>query len=66
MKDFSSYDVLYLVYKTKTMEWEAMPFTKPRQVKAEWIRNTLNDNRTISQCIEEDYWPKHGKLLRLF
>ena len=61
VKDFSSYDVLYLVYKTKTMEWEAMPFTKTRQVKAEWIRNTLNDNRTISQCIEEDYWPKHGE-----
>lgn len=61
VKEYSSYRVLYLVYKTKSMEWETIPFTKTRNVKAEWIRNVLRDCTTIAELEAEDYFPKHGE-----
>lgn len=61
VKEYSSYEVLYLVYKTKSMEWESIPFTKTRNVKAEWIRNVLRDCTTITELQAEGYFPKHGE-----
>lgn len=61
VKDYSSYDVLYLVYKAKTQEWESLPFTKTRLVKSEWIRNVLIDCETVERFTAENYFPKHGE-----
>lgn len=60
-KDYSSYDVLYLVYKAKSQEWESLPFTKTRLVKSEWIRNVLIDCEAVEKFTAEDYFPKHGE-----
>lgn len=61
VKEFSSYEVLYLVYKTKAMEWESLPFTKTRAVKAEWIRSVLHDCDLLSSMEKEGYYPRHGE-----
>lgn len=61
VKEYSSYEVLYLIYKTKSMEWEFIPFVKTRNVKAEWIRNVLRDCTTLDELQAEGYFPKHGE-----
>lgn len=61
VKEYSSYEVLYLVYKTKAMEWESLPFTKTRSVKAEWIRSVLHDCANLTAMEKENYYPRHGE-----
>lgn len=57
----SSYEVLYLVYKTKTREYESLPFTKSYLQRALWIRELLLDIEVIKMYSNADCFPMHGE-----
>lgn len=57
----SSYEVLYLVYKTKQMEWEPLPFKKSFLQRAQWIKSVMIDIGKIETYHKENFWPKHGE-----
>lgn len=60
-KAFSSYEVLYLVYKTKQMEWEPIPFKKTFLQRAQWIKSVLTDVAHIQGYDRDNFWPKYGE-----
>lgn len=57
----SSYEVLYLVYKSKEMAWEPIPFKKTFLQRAQWIKSVLIDIAKIEMYEREQFWPKHGE-----
>ena len=57
----SSYEVLYLVYKTKSREYEQLPFTKSYLQRALWIRELLLDIEIIKLYENADCYPMHGE-----
>lgn len=59
--DLSSYEVLYLVYKTKSKEFETLPFTKSYLQRALWIRELLLDIECIKLYENADIYPMHGE-----
>lgn len=59
--DLSSYDVLYLIYQTKSQEWTPIPFTKTYLQRALWIRELLLDIETIKLYAEAEVFPMHGE-----
>lgn len=59
--DSSSYEVLYLPYKTKSQEFEPMPFTKNYLQRALWIRELLLDVETMMLYEDAGIWPMHGE-----
>jgi hypothetical protein len=59
--DLSDYEVLYLPYKTKDMEYEAMPFRKSYLQRALWIRELLLDIETIKMFEEHSVFPMRGE-----
>jgi hypothetical protein len=59
--DLSSYDVLYLVYQTKSQEYTCIPFTKSYMQRALWIRELLLDIETIKLYEEAEIYPQRGE-----
>lgn len=59
--ELSSYEVLYLVYKTKSKEFETLPFTKSYLQRALWIRELLLDIESIKMYEDADIYPMHGE-----
>lgn len=57
----SSYDVLYLVYKTKSREYEMLPFTKSYLQRALWIRELLLDLDIITLYEAAEIYPMRGE-----
>lgn len=57
----SSYEVLYLVYKTKSREYEMLPFTKSYLQRALWLRELLLDIELIKMYESNDCYPMHGE-----
>ena len=57
----SSYTVLYLVYKTKVTEWQAIPFRKTYLQRAQWIKNVMTDVEHIQGYDRNSFWPMHGE-----
>lgn len=57
----SSYEVLYLVYKTKSREYDTLPFTKSYLQRALWIRELLLDIDMIELYESADIYPMHGE-----
>jgi hypothetical protein len=57
----SSYEVLYLIYKTKALEYEQMPFVKSYVQRARWIKELLLDIESISKYAAENLFPMHGE-----
>ena len=57
----SSYEVLYLVYKTKAKEYDTLPFTKSYLQRALWIRELLLDIDVIQMYEAADIYPMHGE-----
>jgi len=65
--DLSSYEVLYLAYKTKGMEYEQMPFEKSYLQRALWIKELLLDIEVIKMYEESGIYPMRGEsCLRFF
>jgi len=59
--ELSSYNVMYLVYKTKSLEWEALPFTKSYLQRALWIQELLLDIETIKLYENVGVYPMRGE-----
>lgn len=57
----SSFDVIYSIFKSSSMEWEQQKFRKSHSQRAKWIKNLLVDNFHISNYAEADYFPMHGE-----
>lgn len=57
----SSYEVLYLIYKTKALEYEQMPFLKSYVQRARWIKELLLDIESIKSCAASGIFPMHGE-----
>lgn len=64
--EISSYDVLYLIYKSSAMEFEAMPFTKTYLARAQWLQELLFDTQDISRYEEAGIYPMRGENCRAF
>jgi PD-(D/E)XK nuclease superfamily len=59
--DLSSYEVLYLIYSTKSGEYLPIPFQKTYLQRALWIRELLLDIETIKMYEEAGVYPMHGE-----
>lgn len=57
----SSYEVLYLVLKSNSMEIELMPFKKTKVQKAIWLKDIAIDIERIGSYEKENHWPKYGE-----
>jgi len=59
--DISSYQVLYLVYLSKQMKFEQLPFTKSYLQRALWIQELLLDCEVISLYDTIGVYPMRGE-----
>ena len=59
--NLSSYEVYYIIYKTKQREWETMPFKKSYLQRALWIRELLLDIDSIKAYEDAGVFPMHGE-----
>lgn len=59
--DLSSYEVLYLVYQTKSRDYNTFPFHKDYLKRALWIRELLLDIETIKMYEEAEVYPQRGE-----
>jgi hypothetical protein len=57
----SSYKVLYLVYKTKSFEFESLPFEKSYLQRAQWIQEVLLDIESIKMYESHGVYPQRGE-----
>ena len=59
--ELSSYEVLYLVYMTKTREYYPLPFKKSYLQRALWIQELLLDCDMILMYEKAGVYPMHGE-----
>ena len=59
--ELSSYEVLYLVYHTKSRDYEPLPFTKNYLQRALWIRELLLDISIIEMYEDAGVYPMRGE-----
>ena len=59
--ELSSYKVLYLVFLTKTMEYEKLDFTKTYLQRALWIQELLLDIEVIKMYESVGIYPMRGE-----
>lgn len=59
--DAGNYEVLYLVYKAGSMEWEAIPFVKSRQQRASWLFQLRLDCTMLDMYRQMQYFPTYGE-----
>ena len=57
----SSYEVLYLIYTTKDLQFEQYEFNKSYVQRARWIRELILDCDTLLMYEENDLFPMHGE-----
>ena len=59
--ELSAYEVLYLVYQTKSREYLPLPFKKSYLQRALWIQELLLDCDTILLYEKAGVYPMHGE-----
>lgn len=59
--DLSSYKVLYLIYQSKSYEYNSMDFVKTYVQRALWIKELLLDIDMIQMYESEKVYPMHGE-----
>lgn len=59
--ELSSYDVLYLIYSTKSYEYEQLSFTKSYVQRARWIQELVLDTQVIKLYNDSDCYPMRGE-----
>lgn len=59
--DLSSYEVLYLVYLTKSLKFEPLPFSKSYLQRALWIQELLLDCELLTLYEKTGVYPMHGE-----
>ena len=57
----SSYEVLYLVYETRSMEYRELPFEKSLLQRALWLQELLIDTQLIETYESYGTYPMHGE-----
>lgn len=57
----SSYEVMYLIYKTKSTEYDVMTFQKSYLDRALWIRTLLLDIELIKMYEDASIYPMRGQ-----
>lgn len=57
----SSYEVIYLVYSTKSFEYTTLPFTKSYLQRARWIQELLLDVDIITMYEQRELYPMRGE-----
>lgn len=57
----SSYEVLYLVYKSTSFAWEVFPFKKSLLKRIQWLQHILAQIERIKIYESLGYWPMHGE-----
>lgn len=57
----SSYEVLYMVYETRSSEYVELPFTKSLLQRALWLQELLIDTQLIDLYHSYDTFPMHGE-----
>jgi len=57
----SSYEVLYMVYETKSYEYVEMPFKKSLLQRALWLQELLIDTQMIDLYESYQTYPMHGE-----
>lgn len=64
--EISSYDVLYLIYKSTACEFEPMMFQKSYLARAQWLQEILFDTQDIARYEETGVYPMRGENCRAF
>lgn len=59
--DGSEYEVLYIVYSSKSREFQLLPFGKSRAQRAEWLQDILLDHASIDTYDRISFYPKRGE-----
>lgn len=59
--DLSSYEVLYLIYSSTSMEITPLEFTKSLAQRAEWIQTLLFNIQNIQMYDEAGVYPRRGE-----
>lgn len=57
----TDYEVLYIVYSSKSREFQLLPFPKSRTQRAEWLQDLLLTHATIDKYQELQFFPKRGE-----
>jgi hypothetical protein len=57
----TDYEVFYIVYSSKTREFQLMPFGKTRAQRAEWLQDMLLNHSNISTYRKLNFFPKRGE-----
>lgn len=60
MNASASYDVLYMVYKSRTRETVPLLFNKTPAMRVDWLSSLLTDMQII-ELYEANGYPKHGE-----
>lgn len=58
--DGTEYEVLYIVYSSKTRDFLLLPFTKTKTMRAEWLQDVLLDHANIATYDRIGFYPKRG------
>lgn len=66
LKQSASFDVLYLIAKSKTDEFVPMVFTKTYKDKAQFLMNMLMDFDSIDRYESLQHFPTHGENCNAF
>ncbi len=59
--EMSSYNVLYLVYESRSYNYVELPFKKSLLQRALWLQELLVDTQLISLYNSYDIYPMHGE-----
>lgn len=59
--DLSAYEVLYMVYETRTYEYVELPFKKSLLQRALWLQELLIDTQMVSLYESYGVYPMHGE-----
>lgn len=59
--ELSSYEVVYMVYETKTMEYKQLTFTKSLLQRALWLQELVIDTQLIDLYDSYGTYPMHGE-----
>lgn len=59
--DLSAYEVMYLVYCTKNLSYEVLPFPKSFLQRALWIQELLLDVEVLKLYESRGVYPMHGE-----
>lgn len=56
----ADYEVFYVVYSSKSREFQLLPFPKSRTQRAEWLQDLLLTHATLEKYSELQFFPKRG------